>query len=388
MNDNWKEYKVDDFAEVVGGGTPSTKDDENFGGTISWITPKDLSDHKFRYISRGERNITQKGFANSNAALLPEGTILLSSRAPIGYLAIANNPVTTNQGFKSLIPREGFDNLFIYYLLASNIDYLKSQGSGTTFGELSGGTLKKLKFWLPPLPEQRAIAEVLGALDDKIELNRRMNHTLESIAQALFKEWFVDNPEAEGWEPYYLPEIIEVNPYRALKKGVTAPYLEMANMPTDGHRAIDWIERPFNSGTKFINGDTLLARITPCLENGKTAYVDFLDDNQVGWGSTEYIILRPRSPLPPEYGYYLARTESIRSFAIKNMTGTSGRQRTPASCFDSLLLPKPPNNLAQKFGEIAKSLMELIRANDEQSRTLAQIRDTLLPKLVKGEIRL
>src|SRR5687768_14608623 len=108
MANEWKEYSVADFAEVIGGGTPSTSDEDNFGGNIPWITPKDLSDFSFRYITHGERNITEQGLNNSNATLLPTGTVLLSSRAPVGYLAIASNPVTTNQGFKSLVVREGF----------------------------------------------------------------------------------------------------------------------------------------------------------------------------------------------------------------------------------------------------------------------------------------
>jgi type I restriction enzyme S subunit len=130
----------------------------------------------------------------------------------------------------------------------------------------------------------------------------------------------------------------------------------------------------------------LLARITPCLENGKTAFVDFLIDGQVGWGSTEYIIFRPKPPLPLEYGYYLARSEELRNHAIINMTGTSGRQRTPASCFDSYMISVPPTQLAEKFGEFAKSIMKKIKINDEENRTLANLRNTLLPKLISGEV--
>jgi type I restriction enzyme S subunit len=160
----------------------------------------------------------------------------------------------------------------------------------------------------------------------------------------------------------------------------------MANMPMQGHRAIKWVDRPFGSGTKFINGDTLLARITPCLENGKTAFVDFLADGQVGWGSTEYIILRPKPPLPIEFGYYLARSEELRNHTIQNMTGTSGRQRAPASCFDKYMLAVPPESLANRFGDFARSVMAKIRSNDEQSRTLAALRDALLPRLMSGEV--
>jgi len=139
---------------------------------------------------------------------------------------------------------------------------------------------------------------------------------------------------------------------------------------------------------KFQNGDTLLARITPCLENGKTAYVDFLGQGQIGWGSTEYIVLRPLPPLPPEFGYYLARDEDFRTFAIQNMTGTSGRQRVPSSCFDQYLLAVPDEAVAERFGVVARSLMRKISANSEQNQTLASIRDALLPRLLSGQLRI
>jgi len=152
MGDEWLEIRVEDFAEVVGGGTPSTKVEANFNGKISWITPKDLSGYPFRYISRGERNISERGLANSNARLLPAGSVLLTTRAPVGYVAIAANPLTTNQGFHSLVPKDGFSSEFIYYLLKANTEYLKSNASGTTFGEVSGRVLKNWSFPLLPSP--------------------------------------------------------------------------------------------------------------------------------------------------------------------------------------------------------------------------------------------
>jgi type I restriction enzyme S subunit len=123
------------------------------------------------------------------------------------------------------------------------------------------------------------------------------------------------------------------------------------------------------------------------LENGKTAFVDFLADDQVGWGSTEYIILRPKPPLPAEIAYYLARSEELRNHTIQNMTGTSGRQRAPASCLDRFLMVMPSESIAKSFGEIVRPMMQTIRSHDQQSRALAVLRDTLLPKLISGEIR-
>jgi type I restriction enzyme S subunit len=130
----------------------------------------------------------------------------------------------------------------------------------------------------------------------------------------------------------------------------------------------------------------LLARITPCLENGKTALVDFLPDGQVGWGSTEYIVLRAKQPFPLSYVYYLARTEAFREHAIQSMSGSSGRQRVQAEAVARFGVPIPPDGIAAQFGQLVAPFLDTIRANDKQSRTLAEVRDLLLPKLLSGEV--
>lgn len=185
-----------------------------------------------------------------------------------------------------------------------------------------------------------------------------------------------------------LPEVIDVNPARALRKGVEAPYLDMANMPTHGHSADDVVDRAFGSGMRFVNGDTLVARITPCLENGKTAFVDFLQDGQVGWGSTEYIVLRPKPPLPVEFAYCLARSAEFRDFAIQSMTGTSGRQRVPAESLAHFRVAVPPLLLAESFGRAVKPRFARASAAVRESRALAAVRDALLPTLISGEVRI
>jgi len=231
------------------------------------------------------------------------------------------------------------------------------------------------------IKEQRAIARILGTLDDKIELNRKMIDTLEAMARALFQSWFVDfdpvrakaagrDPglpkhladlfpdsfeESElgdvpsGWHRVPLRRVIEINPTRALARGHLAPYLDMANRPTHGHSPDNVIDRDFTSGMRFVNGDTLVARITPCLENGKTAYVDFLADDQTGWGSTEFIVLRPKPPLPSEFAYCLARSNEFREFAIQSMTGSSGRQRVPPDSLGQIYVAAPPGKRRGKI---------------------------------------
>jgi type I restriction enzyme S subunit len=162
----------------------------------------------------------------------------------------------------------------------------------------------------------------------------------------------------------------------------------MKNIPTNGHLAEDVYLREMASGTKFINGDTLLARITPCLENGKTAYVDFLEKDQVGWGSTEYIVMRPKDNRPLSLGYIIARLDSFRSKAIQTMTGTSGRQRANAKAISELIWVDYPLELLTTFDQISGSFLTKAKVNGDQSKALSHIRDTLLPKLLSGELSL
>ena len=172
--------KISEIGTVVGGATPSTKAPENYeNGTISWITPKDLANFKGRYISRGERNITEQGLNSCSAQLLPPNTVLFSSRAPIGYVAIAEKEMCTNQGFKSVVPNKNTDPLFLFYLLKYNKDTIENMGSGTTFKEVSGNTMKNIAVKVPvDIDIQRKISQILGSIDDKIEENERINNNL------------------------------------------------------------------------------------------------------------------------------------------------------------------------------------------------------------------
>lgn len=380
MNPDWKTYKVSEFADVFNGGTPSTSDASNFGGDIPWITPKDLSNYEFRFISKGERSITKKGFENSSATLVPAGTILLTSRAPVGYLAIAQNPVTTNQGFKNITVKNGFDNQFVYYLLKSNVEFLKSHASGSTFAELSGSTLKNLSFKIPPLPEQRAIADVLSALDDKIDLNRRMNATLESLAQALFKHMFLDNPERKGWEEGILGDSFN------LTMGQSPPgstYNESSEGSPFFQGKTDFGFRfPTNriyctAPTRYAKkGDTLVSVRAPV---GSINVA--LEDCAIGRG-----VASIRHKTGSRSFTYYSMGHLYPEFHNFEMEGTVFGSINRDS-FLSIKFPNIPLNIVAQFEEQCYPLDQKIENNELESRTLAELRDTLLPKLMSGQVR-
>jgi type I restriction enzyme S subunit len=412
-----------DCAQFVSGGTPSKAEPAYWHGDIPWVSAKDM---KSFYLDDAEDHVTTIGVQHGTRLATPETTLLLVRGMTLHNdvpICVVRRTMAFNQDVKALVARDGVHPRFLAYWLVGNkhrlLSSVDSAGHGT--GRLNTDTLKSLPLELPSEEEQRAIADAITAIDDKIELNRRMTETLEAMARAVFKSWFVDfdpvRAKTEGrypagmnaataalfpsafkdspsgkipksWDCKPLPELVELNPSRPLRKGAEVPYLDMQNMPVRGHRAAQWIRRPFSSGSRFTNGDTLIARITPCLENGKTAFVDFLPDGDIGWGSTEFIVLRPNPPLPAEFGYCLARSEDFRSHAIQNMTGSSGRQRVPVECLSQYWLVVPPEPIAKCFGTFVASLLGRAKAADEESRTLAAIRDALLPKLISGEVRL
>lgn len=390
----------------------------------------------------------------SSCCVFP-GDLVFPHRGAIGEVGLVPDQYPRYVMSSSLMTlscdRAQADPNYVYYFFKSSggrHELLKNSSQVGTPGigqPLS--TLRAIDVPLPAPDVQCAIAKVLGDLDAKIDLNRRINQTLEAMAQAIFKSWFVDfdpvkakiaakaegrdplraamtaisgKTDAEldtlpsdqfaplaataalfpnemedselgeipkGWLVCGVPDVIEVNPSRTLKKGVQAPYLDMANVPTHTARVEKVVPRAFGSGSKFANGDTLLARITPCLENGKTAYVDFLAEGEVGWGSTEFIVLRPKEGLPSPFAYFLCRHPEFRAFAISQMAGTSGRQRVPNDCFVAYRLTKPSVEVASAFGNQVNSYMKQIKAQDEASKTLAELRDALLPKLLSGELQ-
>ena len=317
-----------------------------------------------------------------------------------------------------LEPTEKLDSKWSYYAVKS-LD-VSTLASGSGVPSLSRDDFYREELLLPPLADQKAIAHILGTLDDKIELNQKMNQTLEEIAKAIFKSWFVDfdpvkakaegrstglPPEIsnlfpdelvdseigevpKGWEVQPLSEQIQVNPKHILKKGTDAYFIEMKCLSESTSSINEGYLRNFTSGSKFQRFDTLFARITPCLQNGKTGLLLSEAATEVCWGSTEFIVLSPKDDQSPLFPYCWARSENLRTAAISCMTGSSGRQRVPNDFFDSYLIANPSSELHQTFRTLVDPMMNRIQVCNEEMATLSELRDALLPKLISGELRI
>ncbi len=399
----WKRYKLSDIGTIVGGATPSTTEERYYGGEIPWLTPKDLSSFNDRYIARGERCITEDGLKSCSAQLLPTGSVLFSSRAPIGYVAIAKNPIATNQGFKSIIPNKDTNSLFLYYLLKYNKANIESMGSGTTFKEVSGATMKNIEVNVPPIEIQQRIARILGALDDKIELNNRISRNLEEQAQALFRRWFVDFefPDHNG------------NPYRT--SGGEMIDSTLGEIPKDwkvgtlGDIA-EIIMGQSPSGTSYNeegNGEVFYQGRAEFGDRFPTRRLFTTEPNRMAEENS--ILMSVRAPVGDINIAYekcciergLASIKAKNNFnsfvlytmhSLKDSLDVFNGEGTVFGSInkDSLREMKiitPNNEFVAKFELIVSAIDGLIKTNFFENQAFATIRDTLLPKLMNNEIK-
>ena len=394
MKNYWQEVKVGDIGEVVGGGTPSTKCSDYYGGDIPWITPKDLSNFRNRYISRGERMISKLGLENSSAKMLPPFSVLFTSRAPIGYIAIAKNELCTNQGFKSIIPDpKKCDALFLYYLLKYKKNDIESIANGSTFQEVSGTALKNFEVSIPPLDEQRKIAGILSALDDKIELNNKINQNLEAQAQAIFKSWFVDfepfkNGKFIDSELGKIPEYWQVVKFSEFLK----PRIEKINNSTITEYSVT------NSGI-FKRDEKFKKRLSGAKTFNKIIYyADMvfgmsreilnwgLMRDQIGSVSSAYTVFSVNTELVDlSYLEFFMRYHHEYFKSIIRLASREGQGIDKAVLFNKCVII-PDTNAIARFLEILNSISNSRLAINEESRRLVQLRDALLPKLMSGEI--
>ena len=386
----WKEYKLSDIGTIVGGATPSTKDASNYDdGEIAWLTPKDLSSFTERYISRGERNITEKGFKSSSTQMLPANTVLFSSRAPIGYVAIAANEMCTNQGFKSIIPNSKVDYLFLYYLLKYKKNAIEGMGSGTTFKEVSGNVMKNIEVQIPTdINIQKKIADVLDKIDSKIENNTAINRNLEEQALALYYRMFVETKN-DGRITCRTDEFFEIT------IGKTPPRKEkewFSEIPSD----CVWISiSDMGSSGTFINDSS--EYLTP--EAVEKFNVKVVPDNTVilsfkltvgriaitvGPTTTNEAIAHFNTDNQKivEYLYCYLKSFDFGALGSTSSIGIAVNSKT-IKAMDFLI---PEDGELQEFFDIVHPMFQQIKNNQFENQRLIAMRDSLLPKLMSGEL--
>ena len=402
----WKEYKLGEIAEIIGGGTPNTSIEEYWNGDIPWLTPKDLTSYNRIFISNGERSITEKGLENSSTKLLPKGTVLMSSRAPIGYVAIASNPICTNQGFKSLICNPSIvDNLFMYYWVKNNVEYLQSLGTGTTFAEISGSVVKSIDISLPPLPTQRRIASILSSLDDKIDLLHRENATLEQMAETLFRQWFVVEAKEE-WEEGKLGDYVvetvggewgKENPegdYTKAVQCIRGTDIADLNVGLADKTPIRFVKESKFEKIEPRNGDIIM-EISGGTENQSTGRVAYINED-VKTLFQYPIVFSNFSRLlrvNEKYTYFLYcylkyLYDQDEFFNLEN--GSSGIKNLDykALLYELTYTMPKEKELILEFNEKVSPFFNKINKNKKQIQTLIQTRDGLLPKLMSNEINI
>lgn len=402
-----------------------------------------------RYIPKeGLEYVPEKIFQKIKNYIVEENDVIISIVGTVGLVSVIDeyfHLASQTENCAKLSGLNKYDAIYLYYCLISSVGQqaIAEQTVGAVQPKLPLYGIESIPIPWPVQSKRYKIAHILGSLDDKIELNRQMNTTLEAMAQALFKSWFVDfdpvmdnalaagNPipdelEAkaaarqalgdarkplpedirslfpnafvfteemgwipEGWKVLSVSEAITVNPSVQLKKGEVAPFIDMKALPTSGYAIDDVSRKAYAGGAKFKNKDVLLARITPCLENGKTGVVDFLKNGESGFGSTEFIILRGRNGLNMPFVACLARDDKFRTHCIQSMVGSSGRQRVQNACFDSFYLCLPKSEkIKEQFHDSTNGFFEKITTLKNETNSLTQLRDTLLPKLLSGELRI
>ncbi len=320
--------------------------------------------------------------------LIPEdGENLDSRKLPIAYFADGRFWVNNHAHIVRGKPGVA-DDVFIKQWL-NNAD-ISPYVTGAAQPKLSQGNLKRMPIRLPPLVEQRRIASILGAYDDLIEVNRRRVAVVEEMAGRLFEEWFVHFRFPGHGQGTPLPsgnveELIDFDPATQLPRSGEKPFIPMTLLSTNSSLIDSYEWREAGSGAKFRNGDTLFARITPCLENGKTGLVRGLPGDGVGFGSTEFIVMRGRRA-GPAFTYLLARYEAFRFHARKSMSGATGRQRARTESVKTFSFVNPSKQILDSFDALAWPMLELVGKLGEANKRLAASRDLLLPRLISGDL--
>ena len=402
----WMKTSLIDIVDLVGGGTPKTSKAEYWGGNINWLSVKDFNNEK-RYVYSTEKTITEEGLNNSSTKLLKKDDIIISARGTVGELAMIPFPMAFNQSCYGIRSKEGTDSTFLYYLIKNSVRMFKAMTHGSVFDTITRDTFANIEVVIPDIEMQHRIAKILADIDDKIENNERINDNLEQQAQALFKSWFVDFEPFNGTMPSDW-EIVPLEKIADFQNGYAFKSKELLNEPSSdcyqvfkqGHIARgggfipdgtkSWYPKRLASKLeKFVlkKGDILMA-MTDMKDN-----VAILGNTAIMPLDNEYIVnqrvghLRANGYKGVTYPFIYLLTNSTDFLVDLRSRANSGVQVNLSSSeikASQTVLPSEEVNNA--FSEITLPMFEIIINNQLENQRLAQLRDTLLPKLMSSEL--
>lgn len=379
----WREVKLGDVADVIGGGTPKTSIKEYWDGNIPWLSVKDFNNDQ-RYVYKTEKTITEKGLEKSSTNILQNGDIIISARGTVGELAIIPFEMAFNQSCYGIRTKKVLDNEFLYYFLKNSINFLKKNTHGSVFDTITKDTLSSLVIYLPPLDVQKKIAGVLGALDDKIELNNKINQNLEAQAQALFKSWFIDFEPFGGkmpndWKIGKLSDIAEYsNDTISTEFTSFENYISTENMlPNRGGISRASSLPTGNTVKSYRTTDVLISNIRPYFK--KIWFALFS-----GGCSNDILVFRSKKD-SPAFVFNVLNQDDFFEYVMSGANGS----KMPRGDKKHIMQYKviiPSAKTIKEFENIAITFLEKFSDNNQENVRLAELRDTLLPKLMNGEI--
>jgi len=407
--EEWKEYKLEDIGKITTGKTPKTAIKEYFDGNILFVTPADINT-PYKYVSKTARYLSEKGLNSISSNSIDKGSICVSCIGNIGYVGVVNMKCASNQQINSITVNKEHDRDFVYYAIKNLWPFFKNyEGQSTTLSILNKGQFSKIAIKAPQKDIQQRIASILSSLDDKIEVNRKINENLEQQAQALFKSWFVDfepfrdQPFVEselgmipkGWRVVSLDEacikVTDGSHYSPKDDPHgTIPMLSVKDMLHNGFdysscKKIDeeeYIKMKSNDCVPLKN-DILVAK------DGSYLKEIFICNEEIKQAILSSIaIFRPNSEvIYPEILLQLLRLPKVKKDVSDNYVSGSALPRIVLKDFKKFKFVIAPSRIQNGIIQTMRSINKCIHINNQESRRLAELRDTLLPKLMSGEIK-
>lgn len=391
---------LSDLVDVIGGGTPKTTEESYWNGSIPWLSVKDFCGDK-KYVYNTEKSITEEGLNNSSTKLLHKDNIIISARGTVGELAMIPYDMAFNQSCFGLIPKGNNDPHFVYYLLKDKVRSLKSQTQGSVFDTITKATFDRIECADYSEEDQRRIASILSSLDRKIELNNKINADLEEMAQAIFKNWFVD------FEPFKNGKFVDS------ELGMIPEGWKVGCLGDMG--AVVCGKTPSKSNSNYYGGDIPFIKIPDMHGN---VFVESSEDRLTELGSLSQIkkLIPPYSlmvsciatvglvsintkpshtnqqintviPHNKSALFYLYQYIKNNEELLKNMgRGGTTTLNVNTRSFSNIRLLIPSEIALEQFHRVVEGLFKKIELNLHESRTLSTLRDTLLPRLMSGEL--